>query len=185
MIRGHQLVGATLAAAITLAFASTACAQESGPAAPTAAEDAAANDEIIVTARRREESLQDVPVAVTAFSSETLREKSINNQDDLVAHTPSLQIRSNGAQRTDGGFFLRGQGSTFGTQPGVVVYTNEVPDFRVPNFGNNTQFYDLENIQVLKGPQGTLFGRSTTGGAVLLTTKKPVLGETEGFIEGI
>ena len=57
---------------------STAFAQESGPAAPTAAEDAAANDEIIVTARRREESLQDVPVAVTAFSSETLREKSIN-----------------------------------------------------------------------------------------------------------
>lgn len=138
--------------------------------------------EITVTARRREESLQEVPLAVTAFSSEGLREKSITNQDDLVAHTPSLQIRSNGAQRTDGGFFLRGQGSTFGTQPGVVVYTNEVPDFRVPNFGNNTQFYDLENIQVLKGPQGTLFGRSTTGGAILLTTKRPT-NEIEGFVD--
>ena len=164
-------------------ISSTAFAQSSGPAAPEAAEETTTNDEIIVTARRREESLQDVPIAVTAFSTETLREKSINTQDDLVAHTPSLQIRSNGAQRTDGGFFLRGQGSTFGTQPGVVVYTNEVPDFRVPNFGNNTQFYDLENIQVLKGPQGTLFGRSTTGGAVLLTTKKPRLGEIEGFVE--
>lgn len=147
-----------------------------------AAEEEISDGDIVVTARRREESLQEVPLAVTAFTAETLREKNITNQDDLVAHTPSLQIRSNGAQRTDGGFFLRGQGSTFGTQPGVVVYTNEVPDFRVPNFGNNTQFYDLENIQVLKGPQGTLFGRSTTGGAVLLTTKKPT-NEFEGFLE--
>jgi iron complex outermembrane recepter protein len=157
---------------------------QAGAAAPKVADDDASDDEIFVTARRREESLQDVPLAVTAFTAESLREKAITNQDDLVAHTPSLQIRSNGAQRTDGGFFLRGQGSTFGTQPGVVVYTNEVPDFRVPNFGNNTQFYDLENIQVLKGPQGTLFGRSTTGGAVLLTTKKPRMGEIEGFVEG-
>jgi iron complex outermembrane recepter protein len=165
------------------ALPSTALAQ-TNPTAPQAADEEANNGDIVVTARRREESLQNVPLAVTAFTSNSLREKAISNQDDLVAHTPSLQIRSNGAQRTDGGFFLRGQGSTFGTQPGVVVYTNEVPDFRVPNFGNNTQFYDLENIQVLKGPQGTLFGRSTTGGAVLLTTKKPVMGEIGGFLEG-
>lgn len=152
----------------------------------TAAEETAADKnsgDIIVTARRREENLQDIPLAVTAFGGEALREKSIVTQDDLVAHTPSLQIRSNGAQRSDGAFFLRGQGSTFGSQPGVIVYTNEVPNFAVPNFGNNTQFYDLENIQVLKGPQGTLFGRSTTGGAVLLTTKKPT-NDLEGFIEG-
>lgn len=128
------------------AIPSGAFAQASGPAAPQAAEEDADSGDIVVTARRREESLQDVPLAVTAFSSETLREKSIVTQDDLVAHTPSLQIRSSGAQRTDAGFFLRGQGSTFGTQPGVIVYTNEVPDFRVPNFGNNTQFFDLENI---------------------------------------
>jgi len=169
--------------ALVAAFANmpSAVLAQNEDAAPEA-EESAADETIIVTARRREESLQDVPVAVTAFSSDELREKSITNQDDLVAHTPSLQIRSNGAQRTDGGFFLRGQGSTFGTQPGVIVYTNEVPDFRVPNFGNNTQFYDLENIQVLKGPQGTLFGRSTTGGAVLLTTKRPS-NEVEGFLE--
>lgn len=171
-----KFLGASL-----LALASSAVAFPSVAFAQSAEEEASVGD-IIVTARRREESLQEIPLSVTAFTSDTLREKSITNQDDLVAHTPSLQIRSNGAQRTDGGFFLRGQGSTFGTQPGVVVYTNEVPDFRVPNFGNNTQFYDLENIQVLKGPQGTLFGRSTTGGAILLTTKKPT-NEFEGFLE--
>lgn len=173
---GASLVALAGAAAV---MPSAAFAQAT---ANPAAEEADDTDIITVTARRREESLQEVPIAVTAFSSEGLREKSITNQDDLVAHTPSLQIRSNGAQRTDGGFFLRGQGSTFGTQPGVVVYTNEVPDFRVPNFGNNTQFYDLENIQVLKGPQGTLFGRSTTGGAILLTTKRPT-NEIEGFVD--
>ena len=72
-------------------ISSTAFAQSSGPAAPEAAEETTTNDEIIVTARRREESLQDVPIAVTAFSTETLREKSINTQDDLVAHTPACK----------------------------------------------------------------------------------------------
>ena len=155
--------------------------------ASPAAEDDSYGDDIVVTARKREESLQEVPIAITAFSAEGLREKSINNTEDLVAHTPSLQIRSNGAVRSDGGFFLRGQGNTFGTRPGVIVYTNEVAAFGpgIPNgfiLGNNTQFYDLQNIQVLKGPQGTLFGASTTGGAVLLTTQKPT-DEFEGWIE--
>jgi iron complex outermembrane recepter protein len=183
MLTDSKLFGTSLFALVSAmtAMPSNAFAQADSTGAQIA-EAVADNGDIIVTARRREESLQSVPLAVTAFTSTTLREKSITNQDDLVAHTPSLQIRSNGAQRTDGGFFLRGQGSTFGTQPGVVVYTNEVPDFRVPNFGNNTQFYDLENIQVLKGPQGTLFGRSTTGGAVLLTTKRPT-NKIEGFME--
>jgi iron complex outermembrane recepter protein len=171
-----------------LALASSAVAMPTAAFAQAAVSTVAEENADIVTARKREESLQDVPIAITAFSAEGLREKSINNTEDLVAHTPSLQIRSNGAVRSDGGFFLRGQGNTFGTRPGVIVYTNEVAAFGpgIPNgfiLGNNTQFYDLQNIQVLKGPQGTLFGASTTGGAVLLTTQKPT-DEFEGWIEG-
>jgi iron complex outermembrane recepter protein len=142
---------------------------------------------IVVTARRRDEALQEVPLSITAFSAESLREKNISNTEDLVAHTPSLQIRPGGAQRSNGTFFLRGQGASFGTRPSVVVYTNEVPEFGpgITNgslLGNNTQFYDLESIQVAKGPQGTLFGASTTGGAVLLTTQRPT-NKLEGWVE--
>jgi iron complex outermembrane recepter protein len=179
MANRNNLLGASLLA--LAGYAVTIPATAFAQSAPTPSEELSDGD-IVVTARRREEALQEIPLAVTAFTADTLREKNIATQDDLVAHTPSLQIRSNGAQRTDGGFFIRGQGATFGTQPGVVVYTNEVPDFRVTTLGNNTQFYDLENIQVLKGPQGTLFGRSTTGGAVLLTTKKPT-NDFEGYLE--
>jgi iron complex outermembrane recepter protein len=172
-------------AAATFATPSAVLAQTTTttPAAEEADEDA-----IIVTARRRDESLQDIPLTVTAFSAEGLREKNITNTEDLVAHTPSLQIRPGGAQRSNGTFFLRGQGASFGTRPSVVVYTNEVPAFGpgIANgtlLGNNTQFYDLQSIQVAKGPQGTLFGASTTGGAVLLTTQRPT-NKFEGWIEG-
>lgn len=165
---------------IPLSFSNAALAQaEDGN---PSAQSGAASGEIIVTARRREESLQDVPVAVTAFASETLREKSIITQDDLVFHTPSLQIRAGGGQRSAGQFFIRGQGQSQTGQPSVITYVNEVPAYDVPNAGNNVQFFDLENVQVLKGAQGTLFGRSTTGGAVLLTTKRPD-NDIGGFLE--
>lgn len=154
------------------------------PATTTSSDQASASSrqpDIVVTARRREESLQDVPVAVTAFGAEDLREKNLTNAIDLQRATPSLQIRSNGAQRSDVGFFIRGQGATFGSQPGVITYFNEVPEYRTL-LGSNVQFYDLQSIQVLKGPQGTLFGRSTTGGAVLITPQRPT-NAFEGFVE--
>jgi iron complex outermembrane receptor protein len=174
----HALaVGCSL---VPLTYAGAAFAQTDAGGA--SAEAGTESGEIIVTARRREESLQDVPVAVTAFTTETLRQKSIITQEDLVVHTPSLQIRSGGGQRTAAQFFIRGQGQTFSGQPSVVTYVNEVPGYEVPNAGNSAQFFDLENIQVLKGAQGTLFGRSTTGGAVLLTTKRPD-DEIGGFLE--
>jgi iron complex outermembrane receptor protein len=188
MFVSKRFLGASTIALIGAfaAMPSAAFAQNEGSAPE--AEEAAIDDAIVVTARRREESLQDVPLSVTAFSAEGLREKNITNTEDLVAHTPSLQIRPSGAQRSNGAFFIRGQGASFGTRPSVVVYTNEVPAFGpgIANgslLGNNTQFYDLANIQVVKGPQGTLFGASTTGGAVLLTTQRPS-NEFEGWIEG-
>ena len=130
--------------------------------------------DIVVTARRRAESLQSVPVAVTAITPEVLRSKAITTPYDLLAASPGLQVQTGSASRNDPIYFIRGQGQTSQGEVSVVQYFAEVPQ---PTFGesigSNIQFYDLENIQVLKGPQGTLFGRSSTGGAVLFTPKKP------------
>ena len=138
-------------------------------AGPTTAAAAAANGDIVVTARRREESIQRVPVAVTALGAEELRTKSIRTTYDLAANTPGLQVRGAAASRNQPEYFIRGQGASFGTPPGVIVY------FAESSLGpvGGSSFFDIESVQVLKGPQGTLFGRSTTGGAVLFTPRKP------------
>lgn len=152
---------------------------------PDPSETAAENgsgDEIFVTARKRNETLQSVPVAVTGFSAEALRQKTIQRVYDLATNTPGLSIRSASGDRTRPDFFIRGQGSTYGSQPGVVAYLAEAPAFTPLYPGTNIQFYDLSSIQVLKGPQGTLFGRSTTGGAVLLAPQRPT-NEFGGFVE--
>ena len=130
-------------------------------------------EEIIVTARKREEGLQDVPIAITAMNTEALREKSIENPYDLTTHVPGLVVRQGGATRGNVDYFIRGQGATFGSSSGVVTYFNEVPLKSQGYVGNNFQFYDMGSVQVLKGPQGTLFGRSSTGGAVVFSPVKP------------
>lgn len=133
-------------------------------------------EEVIVTARRRDESLATVPIAITAMSSEQLAQRQVQTDSDLQAAVPGLTIR-----QTQGNnsltYSIRGQSAdTFSGSPSAVVaYMNEVP---LTVSGAST-FYDLESVQVLKGPQGTLFGRNTTGGAVLYTSAKPTE-ETEG-----
>lgn len=142
--------------------------------AGTAAEAAAANnsDEIIVSARRREESLQDVPVAITAISGNALEQKGVRAVEDLRQVVAGLNIA--GSRRDEPSFYLRGQGPGV-LNPGqrnftsVATYFAEVPT-EVAGAGT---FYDLANVQVLKGPQGTLFGRNTTGGAVLFEPARP------------
>jgi iron complex outermembrane receptor protein len=127
-------------------------------------------EEIVVTARRREENLQKVPLAVTAISNATLQEQHIQTLQDIQYLVPSLNIDSNNT-RDANNFNLRGQGTTYQADPAVVVYFAEVP---LPfNGGGPGFYYDLENVQVLEGPQGTLFGRNADGGAVLFTPKKP------------
>jgi iron complex outermembrane receptor protein len=142
--------------------------------------------EVIVTARRREERLQTIPVSVTAFSATQLIERNITSSQDLGLYVPSLVLNNNAGVAP--GFVLRGQGVTLGAGPGVVAYFAEVP---FPSGQNATgafqggtgpgTFYDLENLQVLKGPQGTLFGRNTTGGAILFTPQKP-RNDYEGYL---
>jgi iron complex outermembrane receptor protein len=140
--------------------------------------DKGALEEVIVTARRKEERLQAVPISITAFGPTQLKDRNITSTQDLGLFVPSLVINNNAGFAP--GFVLRGQGSTLGAGPGVVAYFAEVPFISGQNATGSFQggtgpgmFYDLENVQVLKGPQGTLFGRNTTGGAVLFTPQKP------------
>jgi iron complex outermembrane receptor protein len=136
-------------------------------------------EEVVVTARRREENSQSVPISVTAFSQKDLDEKNIRTMNDLQYSVPSLTVGGVGAGfRDNPQVNLRGQGVSAAGQNGVVQYFDEVP-VPVDRFGQTGliggpgMYFDMENVQVLKGPQGTLFGRNATGGALLLQTKKP------------
>ena len=136
-------------------------------------QEASALEEVVVTARRREERLQEVPVAVTAFSAERLQERPIFNVVDLNAYVPAMRIEGmNSPDKLVVG--IRGQRNAQvipGQDNSVSFYFGEVP-FGIP-YGANQQFYDIGSVEVLKGPQGTLFGQSTTGGAILIGPKRP------------
>ena len=136
--------------------------------------------EIIVTARRTGENILDVPISIIAVSGDELNEKNVKTANDLSFVAPGLSIQNTSSNRATTTFSMRGQGQTFGQiAPGVVAYMAEVP---IPE-GSSGQFYDLENIQVLKGPPGTLFGRNASGGAILFTPKKPG-NEFNGYVIG-
>ena len=131
---------------------------------------AAWGDTIVVTARRRAEDLSRVPTSVTALGGDALRERSITNQADLQSAIPGLTVRET-QSNNNLNYSIRGQtvDAFSGSSTAVVPYLNEVPFVS----GGVASFFDLESIQVLKGPQGTLFGRNATGGAVLSTTARP------------
>ena len=134
-------------------------------------------DEIMVTARRRAESLQDTPVAVTALSADELERQQIVSTTDLDKIAPNLQFHSYGTltgNNSAAQVFIRGIGQTDATpavDPGVGIYIDDVYMGRA--VGGAMDFRDIASVQVLRGPQGTLFGRNTIGGAVLLTTNAP------------
>ena len=137
-------------------------------------------DEILVTARRREENLADVPVAVEVFGGQALNERGILTEADLQSATAGLTVRQTGSSNQSN-FSLRGQSiDAFSfASPAVLIYFNE---FNTQG-ASASSFFDLESIQVLKGPQGTLFGRNATGGAVLYQSAAPKLGVVEGYGE--
>ncbi len=140
--------------------------------------EASGLEEVVVTARRRDESLSNVPISVSAISAEQLNERQVYSDSDLQLSVPGLTIR-----QTQGNnsltYAIRGQSAdTFSGSPSAVVaYLNEVP----LTISGASTFYDLQSVQVLKGPQGTLFGRNATGGAVLYTAAKPT-NEVDGLL---
>lgn len=189
------LYSSTAGVAVALTLALPAFAQEDSASTPptqVAAEEADTGGvnpgDIIVTARRTEERLQDVPISITVFNQEQLTQRNIAVATDLATYTPSLQVNQRyGPEKAS--FSIRGFNQDQSTAPTVGVYFAEVVGVRAQGgttSGNTVgagSFTDLANVQVLKGPQGTLFGRNTTGGAVLLTPQKPT-DRLEGFVEG-
>jgi iron complex outermembrane recepter protein len=172
-------------------FAATALSTGFTPV--MAAETSAAGDqdltEIVVTARRTEENLQDVPISISVFNQQQLTNRNIVTSADLATYVPSLSVNTNfGADNS--AFALRGFTQDSGTAPSVGVF---FADVIAPRAASNSipggdgagpgSFFDLENVQILKGPQGTLFGRNTTGGDILLVPKKPT-SELSGYVEG-
>ena len=153
-----------------------AWAQQDAPAAPAAADDPAGLTDIIVTAQRREENLQKAALAVSAVAGDTLTRQSITQATDLTRLVPALQVAP-AASFTQ--IYLRGVG-TFGAnafaEQGVAFNLDGVYLSRPAAPAG--LFYDLDRLEVLKGPQGTLYGRNATGGAVNVITAKPRLGET-------
>ncbi|HBG29314.1 MAG TPA: hypothetical protein DDW98_01585 [Gammaproteobacteria bacterium] len=129
-------------------------------------------EEIVVTARKRSENLQDVPVSVTSVSSEEMRANNISNIADVAKIAPGLDQREG---RKQGAFSIRGVGQVrlneLQADPGVGVYLDGI--FLARNDSQLLDTLTLQSVQVLRGPQGTLFGKNTIGGAILVTTKEP------------
>lgn len=152
-----------------------------GLSATVLAQDATTIDEITVTAQRRAENIQDVPIAMTVLGNDTLRERGIDDSFELAQKTPSVVFTQNASS---GQVFIRGVGSSnlsAGSDPSTAVSVDGIylsrPD------GAILDFYDLERIEVLKGPQGTLYGRNATAGAVNVLTAQPVLAEYAGQVQ--
>ncbi|MEO5773741.1 MAG: TonB-dependent receptor [Sphingomicrobium sp.] len=173
---------ATPVSALAQEVPAAAAAQEPAPAADQS--QANESGEIVVTARRREERLQDTPVAITAFSAKTLEDKQVHQTQDLERVTPSLQFKPAGqlsGNTSSAVVFIRGVGQvdpTSAVDPGVGIYLDEVYLGRA--VGGSIDFGDIASVEVLRGPQGTLFGRNTIGGAILVRTRQPVMGELSG-----
>ena len=159
----------TLAVAIAATLASGAAFAQSTPAT-----GAAGLEEVVVTAQRREESLQRVPVAVSAFSAAEIESRQLTSTVDLARTIPNLLGQNNTGTSTANTYFLRGLGSTEQIallDPAVSTYVDEVILPR--QNANNYALFDVERVEVLRGPQGTTFGRNSTGGAISVITRKP------------
>jgi len=134
-------------------------------------------EEVIVTARKREENLQSTPVAISAFTEQELEYRQIRSTDQLSDITPNLTFDSgspSSGSRSAAQIFIRGIGQTDFTpvtDPGVGLYIDGI--YMARSVGNVLDFLDVDRIEVLRGPQGTLFGRNTIGGAVTIYSKRP------------
>jgi outer membrane receptor protein involved in Fe transport len=140
-------------------------------------------EEVIVTAQKREQSMQDVPIALSAFSGEKLAEAGIRDMFELQSNAPSLSVGASQASTT-ATFGIRGvftSSQNFGLESSVGLYVDEVYRARQSSMINN--LVDVASVEVLRGPQGTLFGRNTPSGAVSVRSVKPDH-EGSGFIEG-
>lgn len=182
MRRNSTMSGATAVLLGLGAYVAAPSLAQARQASSPAAEPSTSIAEVIVTARRTEENLQDVPLTVTAMSPKILAERAVNDVYALQMATPSLQVQGTQSEgRASGSYVIHGQKAAGDdAPPGVVAYLNEVPVFGAEIARS---FFDINNVQVLKGPQGTLFGRNTNGGAILFESVAPSA-HFEGYATG-
>ena len=165
----HSLLIAVLAAvAATPAWAQEQAADQAG----TGVED------IVVTAQKREESLQDTPISIVALTASDLEKKGVSGLVDLRSQVPNLQLTPHPNSGSTTQVFMRGVGlndDQITQDPSVAVYMDGV--YVARSQGMALEVADLARVEVLRGPQGTLYGRNATGGAINFITAKPRLGE--------
>ena len=178
---------AVVAIALAAGFAAPAAAQT----APT--EEKADNqgvEELVVTATRRDESIQDVPLTIQAFSTDTLSKLNVTTLNDLLKYTPNVTFSNNGPGQ--GAIFMRGlsagfaggqSSATIGGFPNVALYLDD-QSMQFPARNVDVYVADLERVEVLEGPQGTLCGGGAQAGVVRYITNKPKLSKFEGRMEG-
>lgn len=181
----HRIVVSLSALAIATLWTGAAVAQEGAePPVDQAANDPQAQtgdtggiEEIVVTAQRRAENVQDVPIAISAFTSDALQERAVGNVAQLSSITPNVTLDAStpfSGSSAVLGATIRGIGSSdfaFNIDPAVGVYLDGV--YLGRSIGANQDLLDVERIEILKGPQGTLFGRNTIGGAISIVTRSP------------
>lgn len=175
-------------AAVTAAGAAPGLAQAQAQAQAQSQDQAATPDQtetsadvlggdIVVTARKREESAQSVPLAISAFSGKSIEARGVQKIDGIANFTPNMTFQNNpsfGGAGSSAAIYIRGIGQKEflpTTEPGVGVYVDGV--YVARSVGALLDLVDVERVEVLRGPQGTLFGRNTIGGAISLTTRKP------------
>ena len=147
------------------------------------AQDAGGLEEIVVTAQKRSESMQDVPISIQVFSADEIERLNIRNTIDLVRNVPNMIGINNVGLPQAASYFLRGVGqdeSISSLDPAVGTFVDGVYISR--QIANNARLYDVDSVEVLRGPQGTLYGRNTSGGAIRIITQKPH-DHNEGFID--
>ena len=184
-VRARSVVRVSALALAAASFSVVSSGSASAQAGEEADNGDAGENVIIVTARKQEEDVQDVPIAITAFSGETFQDAGLVEFTDVAKLTPNFDARPNAtAQNLVADLNIRGQTSAFFTvnsDQAVGIIVNGAPITRGTSLFSN--LFDVEQIEVLKGPQGTLFGKNTIGGVVSVTTTAPKLGEFSGYGE--
>lgn len=141
------------------------------------------NNEIVVTAQKRSENLQDVSISITAFTSESIDNLGLSDSVDIVSQVPSLNVGTPVGEGNNPSFTLRGVGlNDFNdnNEGPIAIYVDDVYQAALP--GLTFQLFDTERVEVLRGPQGTLYGRNATGGIIQFVSKKPT-DTVEGYID--
>lgn len=179
--RAERLVACGVFLALAAAFPISAQETEQEASDPGVETELSSVEELIITAQRVAESIQDVPIAVTALTDDMLADRQIVTPSDLQLNTPNVSF---GATNFGGSnFSIRGVGQLVISRSGETGVSSHVNEIAVATNLNTIEFFDLERVEILRGPQGTLFGRNATGGALNVVTKMPSLDGFDGFAD--